>query len=210
VSPRIKQSVTFSSTADAAAAQKFYDRCTEVFGGGCAVTVRKADAARRVPRGQTSELNPAPGDPDMRRSERFPSKYVQAADLPAQGVTVVIDHLKMEEVGQEKHRKPVLYFRDKKKGLVVNSTNDQLIGELLGSDDDREWKGERICLYPTTTPFKGEMVACIRVRAADKVIERDAAEEEDEDPAPKPKKKSKPLPSKDEVDNSDLDDEIPW
>jgi hypothetical protein len=117
VSPRIKQSVTFSSTADADAARKFYRRCTEVFGDDCIVTVRKTDAMRRVPRGQTSDPNPAPGDPDMRRSERFPSKYVQAADLPEDGVTVVIDHLRMEEVGQEKHKKPVLYFQGAKKGL---------------------------------------------------------------------------------------------
>jgi hypothetical protein len=94
---------------------------------------------------------------------------------------------------------------------VVNSTNDQEIGKLLGTDDDREWKGERICLYPTTTSFKGEMVACIRVRAADKVVKRDVAEEEDEDPAPKPTKKSKPLPSKDDSDlGDDLADEIPF
>jgi hypothetical protein len=65
-------------------------------------------------------------------------------------------------------------------------------------------------LYPTTTTFGNKTVPCIRVRAVDKVIERDAAVDEDEDPAPKLRKKSKPLPSKDEVDNSDLDDEIPW
>jgi hypothetical protein len=54
--PRIKQSVTFSSTADADAARRFYRRCQQLFGDGCTVTVRAStattDVARQVPRGE--------------------------------------------------------------------------------------------------------------------------------------------------------------
>jgi hypothetical protein len=147
----------------------------------------------------------------MRRSERFPSKYVQASDLKPEGVTVVIDKVRMEEVGQgaDKKMKPVMSFKNASKSMVLNNTNDATINELFG-DDDRDWQGQKIVLYPSTTPFQGKTVPCVRVRAVDKVIERNVAEE-NEDPAPKPKKKSKPLPSKDESDLADdLSDEIPF
>jgi hypothetical protein len=137
----------------------------------------------------------------MKSSERFPSRFVQASDLKPEGATVVIDKVRMTEIGSDKKEKPVVTFKNASKGLVLNRVNNDAIAELFG-DDDRDWHGERICLYPTTTTFGGKTVPCIRVRAVDKVIERDAAEEEGEDPTPKPKKKSKPLPP--------IDDEIPW
>ncbi|HEX9322906.1 MAG TPA: hypothetical protein VF913_12405 [Xanthobacteraceae bacterium] len=146
----------------------------------------------------------------MKRSERFPSRFVQASDLRPEGVTVVIDKVRMEEIGQgaDKKMKPVMTFSNASKSMVLNSVNDQTIGELLGSDDDREWHGEKICLYPTTTTFGSKVVPCIRVRAAGGEA---AAEAEDEDPAPKQPKQSKPLPSKDEGDiGDDIDDEIPF
>jgi hypothetical protein len=170
---------------DAELARRFYRRCTQLFGDDCTVTVRKTDAARRVPRGTASEPNLAPGETDVKRPERFPSKYVQAADLKPQGATVTIDRVEMEKVGQgsDQKTKPVLYFQNTKKAMVLNSTNDQTINELFG-DDDQDWHGERICLFPTTTSFGGKTVACIRVRAVDKVVELEAAEEDSEDPAP--------------------------
>jgi hypothetical protein len=145
----------------------------------------------------------------MRRSERFPSKYVQASDLPPGGVTVVIDKVRMEEVGQgsDKKMKPVLYFQNARKAMVLNSTNDEQIGKLLGSDDDREWHGERIVLYPTTT-FGGKTVPCIRVRAVNGATTT-GAEEESENPAPPVLRKSSP--SRDDIDiGDDLEDSIPF
>jgi hypothetical protein len=150
----------------------------------------------------------------MKRSERFPSRYVQAADLKPGGVTVTMNTMRMEEVGQgaDKKTKPVLYFKNASKAMVLNATNDETIGNLFG-DDDREWNGQKITLYPTTTTFGGKTVPCIRVRAVDgDKGAAAAAEEESEDPAPKPKKsKSKPMPAKDDTDISDdLDDSIPF
>jgi hypothetical protein len=140
----------------------------------------------------------------MKRSERFPSKYVKAADLKPEGAVVTIDRLEMEDVGQGKDKRsnPVLYFRNASRALVLNSINDETIGKLLGSDDDREWRGQKICLYPTTTTFGKEVVDCVRVRGVD-------GGEGDENPAPPPKKSK--LPPKDESDiGDDLADEIPF
>ena len=56
MSPRIKQRILFSSTDEADTARKFYRRCEEIFGPGCAVTVRTStattDAAPLVQRGE--------------------------------------------------------------------------------------------------------------------------------------------------------------
>ncbi len=48
----------------------------------------------------------------------FPSNYLKAADLNNRTVKVKIDKVIIEEIGQNKDKKPVLYFADVKKGLV--------------------------------------------------------------------------------------------
>jgi len=129
----------------------------------------------------------------MKFNERHPSKYVQAADLKPGGVTVVLDRVAMEPVGQDKKVKPVLYFQNASKAMVLNSTNDEEIGKLFG-DDDREWRGEKIVLYPTTTTFGGKTVPCIRVRPVD-------GDRTYEPPKPAPAKaraKAKPAPEAEE------------
>jgi len=135
----------------------------------------------------------------MRYSERHPSKYVQASDLKQEGAVVTIDRVEMEEVGQkDKKEKPILYFKNASKALVLNTTNDRTITELFG-DDDREWRGQQIELYPTTTQFGGKIVDCVRVRA---VGNKDAEE-------PKPRsKKTKAIFESDLPE--DLNDEIPF
>jgi hypothetical protein len=94
----------------------------------------------------------------------FPSKYIKASDLGGRDVPVTIDHLKMESVGRDKDEKPVLFFRGKQKGLVVNKTNANKIAAILGSQETDHWIGKTILLHPTETEFDGEEVACIRVR----------------------------------------------
>ncbi len=140
----------------------------------------------------------------MKTSERFPSRFVQASDLKPEGAVVVIDRVDMTEIGQgrDKKEKPVVTFKNASKGLVLNRVNNETIVDLFG-DDDRDWEGERIVLYPTTTQFGGKTVDCVRVRAVD-----GDGGGKDGKPAPK---KSKPLPSKDDSNyDVDLDDEIPF
>jgi hypothetical protein len=143
----------------------------------------------------------------MKYSERHPSRFVKAADLKPEGTVVVMDRVAMEEIGQDRKEKPVLYFRNASKALVLNGVNDEEIGRLFG-DDDRDWHGQKIVLYPSTTRFGGKLVPCIRVRGVDGEAK---AEAESENPAPPPEKKSKPLPSKDDTDIADdIADEIPF
>ena len=78
---------------------------------------------------------------------------------------MVIRGVKEEEVGRDKDTKPVLYFKGKEKGLVLNKTNSRTITKIIGTEETEDWTGREIVLYPTETEFAGEMVDCIRVRA---------------------------------------------
>ena len=82
-------------------------------------------------------------------SDAFPSNYLKAADLNNRTVKVAIDKVTFEEIGQEKDKKPVMYFADVKKGLVLNKTN-AIRRNRIGRDADIEkdvteipWLGPR-------------------------------------------------------------------
>jgi len=96
----------------------------------------------------------------MKIDSLFPSKYLRASDLDGD-TPVTMKSLIMEEINQEE--KPVLYFGEEAKGLVLNKTNGKIIGSLHGSETDN-WPGKRIILYPTEVDFRGETVDAIRVR----------------------------------------------
>ena len=97
-------------------------------------------------------------------SDAFPSNYLKAADLQNRTVKLKIDKVIFEEVGQEKDKKPVVYFTDVKKGLVLNKTNATTIGSVHGQELEG-WTGKEIELFEQTVPFQGQNVAAIRCRA---------------------------------------------
>jgi hypothetical protein len=99
----------------------------------------------------------------------FPDeKYLGAWDLEEKpdGVVVVIDRVQVETLksARGEDRKPVAYFRGKKKGMVLNKTNCKTIAQLYGENADA-WKGQPIELFSTTVQAGGETVPCIRVRS---------------------------------------------
>jgi arabinogalactan endo-1,4-beta-galactosidase len=98
----------------------------------------------------------------MNISQAFPSKYIKAADLQDQNVRVIMDHLQFEDIG-DGDQKPVLYFRGKDKGMVVNKTNANNISMVYGDETD-DWAGKEIILYPTMVDYQGRSVPAIRVR----------------------------------------------
>lgn len=98
-------------------------------------------------------------------SQMFPSKWLAAADLNEQDITLTIQDVQSEIVGQgdEAESKWVVYFREVSKGLVLNKTNAGSISGALGDDTD-DWIGRQIVLYPTEVAFGGKMVEAIRVK----------------------------------------------
>ncbi len=98
-------------------------------------------------------------------NDAFPSPYLRAADLNNRTAKLKMEKVVFEEIGQDKDQKPVLYFVDTKKGLVLNKTNATTIGAGYGQELEG-WTGKEIELFSMMVPFQGQNVPAIRVRAA--------------------------------------------
>lgn len=101
----------------------------------------------------------------MNINKTFKSNYLKAADLDEAGAVVTMTGVRMEEVGQDKEEKPVVYFEEFDQGLVLNKTNATTIAQVLGSNETDDWAGKRIAIFPTTVDFGGKAVEAIRVKA---------------------------------------------
>ena len=120
----------------------------------------------------------------------FPSTYLKAADLQGKQVTVVMERIEMQDVGDD--HKPVLYFQGKEKGLVLNKTNANNIKDAYGNETSG-WFGKQLIIFPTKVDFSGRRVDAIRVRA----------------PAPE----IRPIPKQQlsqDGDDAQMDEEIPF
>ena len=101
----------------------------------------------------------------MKMSDAFPSKYLKAADFPTE-TRLIMNHVQMEALGQgdDQESKPVLYFKDVEKGLVLNKTNANAISDQYG-DDSAEWFGQPLILFKIkTNDPSGKMVDAVRCR----------------------------------------------
>lgn len=97
----------------------------------------------------------------MRISSAFPSDYLKASDLQGRAVTVTLSRVTMGEIGGD--LKPILYFQNKEKGMVLNKTNANKISEIFGDDTDT-WEGGEVTLYEAMVEFQGKTVPAIRIR----------------------------------------------
>jgi hypothetical protein len=103
----------------------------------------------------------------MRRNDVFPSRHLKAEDIKGREVTVTISHVEQEELIDNKTgkraMKPVIYFKGKDKGVVVNVGNWDILENAYGDSDD--WPDKRITLYtePTRRP-DGTRTDGIRVK----------------------------------------------
>lgn len=105
----------------------------------------------------------------MRTGEAFPSTYLKKEDIGDARVRVTIDRVVIEDLqnGDHKERKPVVYFRGKEKGLVLNVGNAQAITEIAGGEDEMDnWSGIQVALYvDRNVTFGGKRVGGIRVES---------------------------------------------
>ncbi len=96
----------------------------------------------------------------------YDATYVRAWDLPpGQDIVMVIDRVEGVEIkGIDKtERRPVVYFKGAKKGLVLNKGMGKTIKTLYGSRV-KDWVGQPISLYATQCSAFGETHDVIRVR----------------------------------------------
>ncbi len=116
----------------------------------------------------------------MNIEQSFPSPYVKASDLNGKPSLLTIRTCVREELGQgnDKEKKPVLYFKEAQKGLVLNKTNANVIADAYGKMTE-DWEGKTVEVYPTRVEFRGNLVDGIRVR-----IQQEAKTEKQPDAAP--------------------------
>lgn len=102
----------------------------------------------------------------MNINSAFPSKYLKADVDVSEDVIATIKTVKIENVGQgaKTEQKPVVFFQELEKGLVLNKTNATMIAKIAKSDDTDDWKGTKIRLIATEVEYQGQIVMGIRVR----------------------------------------------
>lgn len=100
----------------------------------------------------------------MNIDQCYPSKYLKSDDLD-EDVTYTIRKVEIENLsqGKDKDEKPIVYFEEVEKGIVLNVTNKNTIKGMYGPDTDG-WVGKQVTLFATEVEFKGEMTMAIRIR----------------------------------------------
>jgi hypothetical protein len=100
----------------------------------------------------------------------YPSKFLKPAELDGEDIAVTV-----HEVGEDNFKdddgtqrlKPILYFREKVKPLILNKTNFVRLMEMAGGDTDNS-SGTRLVLYADKVSMRGKSVDTIRLRSAPK------------------------------------------
>lgn len=89
----------------------------------------------------------------------FPSKYLKAADCEAGDITLTIQDVRIEEIGPENDSKPVVFFKERDQGWVLNKTNKNILVDAFGLQTDN-WIGNPTCFDRpcTSTGSDGETV----------------------------------------------------
>ena len=98
-------------------------------------------------------------------NDMFPGKYLKASDTTGRDTVLTIKDVRQESLGQgeEAELKPIVYFSELEKGLVLNKTNANTISGLFGPNTG-DWVGKRIAIYEAEVAFQGRMTNAIRVR----------------------------------------------
>jgi hypothetical protein len=102
----------------------------------------------------------------MRVTEFCPSPHLEPLDIGdkiGDEKVLTMKAVQVETVGSDQVRKGVLFFEEFNRGWVLNKTNSRTIAALHGNET-KQWKGKRITVYRSETPFAGKTVPCIRVR----------------------------------------------
>lgn len=143
----------------------------------------------------------------MKVSEEYPSQYIKASDLGAREIRVTMANVEREKIGTD--NKLVLYFKGKQKGLVLNKTNANTIGESYGDDTD-DWYDQPLILFSVKTDYQGKVVDATRCRVPTAKDNR-AAQPKDDPISTSPQRMtggvSDNLPPK---QMSGMDDDIPF
>lgn len=98
----------------------------------------------------------------------FPSRYIKSAEIAAAGRPIPLTIKRIEprhelkSSGGKTELKPVVFFAETEKGVVLNKTNAGRLVEVLGKDP-RKWLGGRVVFCVERVDGFGKMTDAIRV-----------------------------------------------
>lgn len=130
----------------------------------------------------------------MNRSHAFPSKYLSKTDVEGGPVLAVVGSVMGEDIKGEHgdDHKPVCYFTNLEKGLILNGINWDTIQDIATKngvampEDSDNWTGQKVVLYfDPTVRFGSKVTGGLRVRAP--IVKTQAAppaEPEEMEPPP--------------------------
>lgn len=107
-------------------------------------------------------------------NDLFPSKYLKHSDAEPDIIVTIsrITQEKMKNNDGKEEQKPVIYFSEQEKGMVLNRTNANTLAELFGSDIGN-WTGERVTLTSVEVDAFGKMQKALRFKAAAPKVTRE-------------------------------------
>ena len=104
----------------------------------------------------------------MPTREMFPSKYLQAEDLPRnQNTIVTIERVYPGQAraqhGGDAEIKWFIKFHEFRRPMGLWRSTAQSIAEVLNTDNTDAWVGQQVAIYPSTYISFGESKPCINV-----------------------------------------------
>ncbi len=104
----------------------------------------------------------------MHISQIKQSKFLARGDVNPP-ILVTIKSVEQDNVakeGEPADMKWALTFKDCAKPMILNTTNSQIIAQILKSEETDDWIGKQIVLFDDpNVSFGGKLVGGIRVRA---------------------------------------------
>jgi hypothetical protein len=95
--------------------------------------------------------------------EWFQSTYFKAADAVDNPMVLTIGDIHPEKMKDGKY-KLCVFFKEDKRGLVLNVTNKNFLVMLTGSKDPADAVGQRVVLVAVDGEFQGKPCMTLRLR----------------------------------------------
>lgn len=117
----------------------------------------------------------------MNVHDLFPTRFIAAADLNGKAFTLTIRSITLEDMQSHDNKtvtKPVAWFTNAAKGLVLNRTNCMTVAELYGPETDL-WAGKAITIYATKVRAFGKLEDAIRIKEQIPSLPKPVAQVED-------------------------------
>lgn len=90
----------------------------------------------------------------MRQEDMYPPTFFNGENVKEK-ITLTIDKVVEEEIGEKKELKPVLHFTNDDRKLTLTPTKGKAVFAICGEDSD-DWHGKKICLIPGGGSFQGK------------------------------------------------------